>query len=215
MESDDLQGAGSVTMLLEKVKNGLDPAAAQQLFERYFRQLEWVARGKMAGLKRSVKDEEDLAVTALGQFFQGIRNGRFPRLDDRHDLWQVLLVVLDRRVVDERRRQQGKKELGESAIGVPESDDGPRRGMNELPGSAATPEALVILREQLDLLLQRVPKEKWRQVALWKLEQRTNAEIAQRLDCTVRQVERILSDIRQCLEPTLETPGRVFRPADE
>ena len=45
-------------------------------------------------------------------------------------------------------------------------------------------------------LLGRLGDDALRSVALWKLEGYTNAEIAARLDCTVRTVERKLERIR-------------------
>jgi len=45
-----------------------------------------------------------------------------------------------------------------------------------------------------------LPDSTWRQVAVWKLQQYTNVEIAGRLDCSVRRVERILARIREFWE---------------
>jgi RNA polymerase sigma factor (sigma-70 family) len=200
MANDNLPEIGSVTLLLNRVKDGLAADATQALFERYLRQLEAVARGKIAGLRRAVADEEDLALTVLGQFFLGVRNGRFPRLNDRHDLWQIVLVVLDRRIIDLRRRSQGK-DVGESAITPRDPDSPPWGGADDVSDALASPESLAVVGE----LLQQLPHENWRKVAIAKLEQYTNAEIAQQLNCSVRQVERILEKIREFWRPATET----------
>lgn len=194
---DDEWNVGSVSCLLDRIKNGMDPDAAQQLFERYIRQLEWVARTKTGGLTRAASDEEDLAVTVLGQFFLGVRNGQFPQLLDRHDLWQILLAVLERRIIDQRRRKRETAEIGESAIGSLDSDGSCLAGgMCQVPSSAATPATIAALRDQMEHLVNQLPNEKWRRVVAWKLEQRTNVEISNLLDCSVRTVERILEEIR-------------------
>lgn len=202
MNSDDAAAVGSVTVLLNQLKDGLDAEACQRIYERYVKQLEWVARGKMAGIKRTTGDEEDVALTVMGQFFLAVRNGRFPKLNDRHDLWQVLLVVLERRVVDLRRRPC--REVGESAVSPAGSESLGAAGIQGFPAGGATPDDLALLREQLQCRLQQLPKEKWRRVAMGKLEQRTNAEIAKLMDCSVRQVERILVQIRALWQ---DSPG--------
>jgi RNA polymerase sigma factor (sigma-70 family) len=196
MTSDGNQSIGSVTILLNQVKDDISSEAAQKLFERYIRQLEWVARGKMGGLKHTVSDEEDFAVTVLGQFFLGVRSGRFPKLNDRHDLWQILLLIMNPSHTDAFRRNQ-RKELGESAIVAATPDGSEVGGVGDLVATAVTPKDLAEWEDQIRHLLAQLPQEKWRQVALWKLEQRTNSEIARLLKCSVRQVERILEAIRE------------------
>jgi RNA polymerase sigma factor (sigma-70 family) len=205
MSVDDLGEIGSVTMLLRRGKDGMSPDAIQRLYERYIKQLEWVARGKMGGLSRRVVDEEDVASTAMTQFFLGVQKGQFPRLDDRHDLWQVLLMILDRRIVDRRRRGKARcQEVGESALMPLNPDSSAQGGVDKVPESAPTPQDVVILREEIECRLQQLPQERWRQVAVWKMEQRSHAEIAKMLDCSIKTVERILGEIRRCWQPVEE-----------
>lgn len=203
MSNGSSDGVGSVTMLLNQVREGgLSEHAAQTLYERYIRQLEWVARDRMGSLPRRVVDEEDIASTVMEQFFRGVKEGKFPTLDDRHDLWQILLMILQRRVVDRHRRVKARrKELGESALMPPEPDGSAEGGLNGVPESAPTPDDIAALREEIDHRLRQLPEERWRQVAVWKMEQRSHAEIAASLDCSIKTVERILNDIRKHWRP--------------
>src|SRR5262249_9504151 len=43
--------------------------------------------------RRAVRDGEDVALSAFNAFVRAAAAGRFPRLDDRSDLWQGVLVV--------------------------------------------------------------------------------------------------------------------------
>ena len=54
----------------------------------------------------------------------------------------------------------------------------------------------VELVEQYELLLRRLNDESLRRLAVWKLEGRTNGEIAERLGCARRTVIRKLELIR-------------------
>ena len=53
-----------------------------------------------------------------------------------------------------------------------------------------------MLNEALERRLQSLADPELREIALWRLEGYTNGEIAGRLDCTERSVERRLSRIR-------------------
>jgi RNA polymerase sigma factor (sigma-70 family) len=189
-------GEGSVTVLLNAIKAEMNPDAVQKLYERYFRQLEWVARGKLCGADRRIQDEEDLAQVVLGQFYMGVRKNRFPQLADRHDLWQVLMMILSRRVTDHRRRKN-HQEISQSMTANSSSESSDRGVSDLIPAFSPNHEELIEWEEELRCRLNQLPKEVLRQVAVLKLQQHTNAEIAARLDCSISTVERHLKSIRK------------------
>jgi DNA-directed RNA polymerase specialized sigma24 family protein len=82
-----------------------DEAAAQALYERYIQRLTSLARKKLGGMPRRISDEDDVAQIVMNSFFTGAANARFPMPNDRHDLWQVLVMLTERKVVDQMRRQ--------------------------------------------------------------------------------------------------------------
>jgi len=36
-----------------------------------------------------------VALSAFDSFCRAVDQGRFPRLNDRHDLWQILMLIAD------------------------------------------------------------------------------------------------------------------------
>jgi hypothetical protein len=52
-----------------------------------------LARARLRNTPRRIADEEDVAPSAFDSFCRAARAGRFPRLDDRHDLWQILVLI--------------------------------------------------------------------------------------------------------------------------
>ena len=194
-----MSSAGSVTHWLGRLKAG-DQAAAQPLWEAYFRRLVERARRKLAGRPRPAADEEDVALSAFDSFCRGAEHGRFPRLDDRTDLWQLLVVIADRKAVDlvhhERRaRRGGGKVLGEGALAGPGSSaaDSP---LGQIAGAEPTPEFAAQVAEECRRLLDRLGDAELWSVALWKMEGYTVEEIAARLGCVPRTVDRRLRLIR-------------------
>jgi len=63
-------------------------------------------------------------------------------------------------------------------------------------GAQPTPEFAVAVAEQCELLLQALPKDQLRTIALSKMEGYTNQQIAEMLNCSVATVERKLALIR-------------------
>src|SRR6516165_9840548 len=108
---------GSVTQWLGQAQAG-DPAAAQQLWERYFGRLVAFARVKLQGAPRGMADEEDVALSAFDSFYRGVEQGRFPRLSDRDDLWQVLVVLTERKAINLMHHERRQKRGGSTVQGV-------------------------------------------------------------------------------------------------
>ena len=196
-----MDSEGSITGLLSKLKQG-DELAADEICTRCYHRLLSVAHRKLAGTPRRAEDEEDAVQSALASFFVGVRQGQFPRLENRRHLWQLLLTITERKALGQRSRQLTRKRgagrvRGDSAFAC--SGDGSGTGVVPPQGSSPTPEAIAILNEDLQVLLSRLDNETLRSVALMKLQGYTNAEIARELDVVERTVERKLSVVRSQL----------------
>jgi RNA polymerase sigma factor (sigma-70 family) len=190
---------GSVTRWVTALKDG-DAAAAQPLWERYHRQLVTLARHKLQSARRREADEEDVVQSAFHSFFQGVAQGRFPQLQDRSNLWRLLVVITARKALDQLAKQHAKRRgggtvEGESRIssGEPGSDDA---AIEQIVGEEPTPEFAAQVAEQYQRLLTLLGDEAMRQIAVLKMEAFTEDEIAKRLDCSRRTVARKIEMIR-------------------
>src|SRR5438445_1726432 len=90
-----MSSEGSVTRWVTALKGG-DAAAAQPLWERYHRQLVSLARQKLQFARRRSADEDDIVQNAFHSFFRGVSHNRFPQLNDRDNLWRLLVVITAR-----------------------------------------------------------------------------------------------------------------------
>jgi DNA-directed RNA polymerase specialized sigma24 family protein len=194
----------SVTQWLGRLKAG-DHAAAGELWARYFEQLVRLARAKLRGNRRRAADEEDVALSALHSFCRAAAAGRFPDLHDRHGLWPLLVTVTARKAAKlaahERRQKRGGGAVrGESAL-VPRGVDADGQpGWADVVGGEPNPAFVCQMAEECQRLLGQLPDEQLRSVARWKMEGYTNAEIATKLGCIERTVERKLRMIRRIWE---------------
>jgi DNA-directed RNA polymerase specialized sigma24 family protein len=189
---------GSVSRWIELLKAG-DHAAAQPLWQRYFRRLVGLARTKLADGRRRAADEEDVALSAFDTFCRGAEAGRFPRLSDRDDLWRLLVTLTARKAFDDMRdehrlKRGGGAVLGQSAFET--AGEALDSGFEWFVSREPTPESAAMVAEECRRLLTCLKTEELRSIALWKMEGYTNLEIAAKLDCAPSSVERKLQRIR-------------------
>jgi DNA-directed RNA polymerase specialized sigma24 family protein len=199
-----VDATASVTCWLEQLKAG-EQDAAQPLWERYFARLVEQAERRLRGAARAVADGEDVALSAFQSFCRAARQGRYPRLADRDDLWRLLVVITERKALtqvrDQRRlKRGGGKVLDEAALAGPAGD---AAGLAGVAGGEPTPAFTALVAEQCGLLLERLGDERLRELALAKMEGYTNEEIAARFDMALRTVERKLGLIRRVWEDCL------------
>ncbi len=188
----------SVSKLLNALQVG-DDEAANALWEQYFRQLTQFARAKLGQVMTREADEDDIVLSAMQSFLRGAAEGRFPKLDNRDDLWKLLVVITARKISTLRKRQFAQKRgggeiRGESVFG--KSSDEPNAGIGNVVGAEPTPDFSVEVAETCRHMLDDLGEPTLRQVAILKLEGYNNGEIAEQLGLTRRSIERKLQRIR-------------------
>ena len=75
-----------------------DDEAIQRVWERYYDRLVQLARRKLGPANRRAADEEDVAISAVSQLLpRRLRRAASPRLNDRTDLWKLLVTITCRK----------------------------------------------------------------------------------------------------------------------
>src|SRR5262249_30795648 len=139
-------------------------------------------------------------------FCQGVRDDRFPRLDDRDNLWALLVTITARkarrlRLYHLRDKRGGGKIRDEAALaGTTEMS------LEEFIADDPSPEVVAQAAEESERLLAGLPGKDWRALVQAKMEGYTNEEIAARLGCSLRGVERRLRLIREFWSRDKGTP---------
>ncbi len=191
-----------VSEWLNEIKFGRD-SSENLLWQLCFDQVVRLARHRLGARSRRVADEEDVASSVLKILIMGIREGRFSKLSDRQELWQLLVVITTRKVRDQvkylhRQKRGGGLVRGDSAVMMPGDWNLIGADFDLLEGNEPTPEFIVAMAEEIEKMLSALNDEELKAIALWKLEAYSNVEIAQKLTCSVRTVERRLQAIREC-----------------
>jgi RNA polymerase sigma factor (sigma-70 family) len=179
---------GSISCWIGGIKSG-DDEAARRIWERYSLRLAALARQKLPASLRRVVDDEDLANSAMRSVLMGLREGRFPKLNDRDDLWALLACITVRKAINEVKRASCQKRLVSGEC-VPLDEEIVAR---DLP-----PDLTTMAAERFEFLIESLRQKEaiLEPIALWKFEGYTNDEIAARLGCSRSRVARKLERIR-------------------
>jgi DNA-directed RNA polymerase specialized sigma24 family protein len=200
-----MSSPGSVTHWLQALEGG-EQAAFERLWQRYFPRLLSLAASHLSHLPRRVADEHDVVQMAFTDFWQGFRNGQYTQLHDRNDLWRLLCAITAHKARDLRdylhaaKRGQGAVR-GDSAFTSSTNGDGSSVGIESCAvDPEPTPASAAEFLEEYQRLLGLLGSPEVQAVAIWKLEGYENEEIAAKLGCKLRTVERRLKLIRATWE---------------
>ncbi len=187
-----------ITAWIASSQNG-DEEAAARIWDKYFHDLVSYARRKLSAMPRRAADEEDVVLSAMNSFFLGARNGNFHPAD-RDELWRLLATITVRKATAGLRKHYAQKRgsgavRGESVFGgFPDANS--EFGINAVLDDRQLPEMSLKLATTCDEMLQRLGEESLRKVAVLRLEGFSDAEIAEKLDCSVVTVKRKMVRIR-------------------
>ena len=189
----------SVTDWIASLK-AADAEAAQRIWERYASRLLELARCRLGHAPRTVADEEDVAQSVFRNVCDGAAKGRFGDINNRDDLWWLLLAITKHKVVDHIRRETAEKRGGDRVINETAlwtSKIGSWEfSLDYLIGDEPTPDLLAQLDDEVSWLLNMLRDDRLRQIALERIEGYTVSEIATDLGISTRSVERKLNLIR-------------------
>jgi DNA-directed RNA polymerase specialized sigma24 family protein len=189
MDESNSMSQGSVSRLLGGLRDG-DEESVQQLWQRYAQPLGRLAAARLKAGGGLAADAEDVALDAFFNLCEQLARPasaeRFPDLQNRTHLWKLLACFTVREAFDLATKENRRRAIveDESVLGVD--------GFAAFAGREPPPEFTAAVAD----LLEYLPSDQLRAVAIGKMEGRTNPEIARRLGCAVSTIERKLQVIR-------------------
>tara|TARA_R110002072_G_scaffold302710_2_gene487593 strand:+ start:86380 stop:86967 length:588 start_codon:yes stop_codon:yes gene_type:complete len=183
----------SITGWFVALQSG-DDNAAERLWDRYFRQIAKLARGRMG--HDPTYDEEDLAVSVFDAMVQLARENRYPELGGRDELWALMLVIAQRKMGKRAQYNHRQKRGGSDARQAAVEPD-------QLPDVGPAPDFSATVEDECQRLLKKLDDDNLREIALLKLDGLTNQEISQKLDMSERTIKRRSVLIRKRWEQEL------------
>lgn len=196
--SSDPVTSDPVTLWIDQLRRE-DQSAAEKLWHHFVSRLQTNARHRLKPSTRRVYDEEDVAQSAFHSLCAGLLAGKFPDLNDRQGLWQLLLVItsrkVSRRVRYEQRQKRDERRLLNDSIFI--HDESVQDPINQVCCKEPTPEFVAEFVEVCENLFDSLADPELQQVASLRMEGFNDSEIGQRLNCSRRTVQRRLEVIRR------------------
>ena len=186
---------GSVTTWIGQLREGEEHALAQ-LHARYWPWLVNLARQKLKGARLRVADEEDIAQQAFWSFYNSFQAGGAPRLASRHDLLALLTTITACKAINQLKHERGVQKRGgaarETLAESFSTDDDDTWGLDAFAAAERTPYEEALLKDSYQHFIAGLP-ERLQEFAELHLAGCTNREIAERMGCVERTVERKLA----------------------
>jgi len=190
----------SVFDLFARLQQGRESAAGQ-LWERYCPRLTGLARRVLGGRPHHFPEAEDAALSAMASFCLAAQDRRIQGDIDGEALWRLLKCFTIRKAAKVIEAENAKKRGGGKVVSETAwTADASSKGLDAAFEKVLTPDFDLSSEEMLD----KLQNEELRTIALAKLMGYTNQDIAQRLECTERRIERKLQGIRAAWEDLVE-----------
>ena len=173
--------------LLERLNRG-EQDVYDDVFKTYYSKLIGLARRRLAVAPPQVADEEGAVISAFRSFFSGIENHDFDQIEDRHELWNILVTITVRKAIKQLRLHFKKSGEGNQ---IDRSAN-----LDTIRNAEPTPERVVELLDQCEFLVAQLDNPTLRQIAVLRLQGLDTREIADVVDLHRRSVQRKLTLIQ-------------------
>jgi DNA-directed RNA polymerase specialized sigma24 family protein len=194
---------GSVTQLVADLRSddaAVSNRAAQLIWDRYFGRLLELARNHLDRQIRRRVDEEDVLQSMYKSFCLRRQRGEFD-LANRDALWGLLAkITLNKTRNAAKHELRGKRNINlERSIPVDDDAESDRRVLEQMESTEPSPEQAAILKEVGERWQEALADADLQQIRSWLLEGYSYREIADKLGCVERTVQRKVALIRDTL----------------
>ena len=169
--------------------------------DRYFERIVRAAETIIAKNKMRASDGDDVAASVFESLWRLSETGQLTEflVPDAGTLWQMLLRMTRRKVIDHMRRENADKRGGGQTMGESAFQKAGRShcSINNVAQSGMTPSELVEFHEAEQKLMESLKDDQMREIATLRLEGFLIEEIGKRVGISDRSVKRKLSLIRE------------------
>lgn len=187
----------SVTDWITQLRNG-HSSACDKLWPFYLQRLTAIISQKLESSRTGVSDEEDVLIDTCEVCFRKIREGVYPNISSRHDLWRLLTKIATRKSIDQiRRSRKGVDRLRLDATEIHSSSSSFEvNHIDNFAGAEPTPEFAAMVADESRYRLSQLP-EKMVGVVQLRMQGFTLREIAEKTGISLPTVQRYISFVRE------------------
>ena len=154
----------------------------------------------MGQAPKRAADEEDIALSVFNELCVGAARGGFAEHVRRDDLWHLLLHLTHHKMVnyirEQTRQKRGGGDVRGESVFLNAATGSSMGGIDQIVAEEPTPEFLAVMNEEHARLLDSLPDDTLRGIAVRRMQGDSNEDIAAALNLSVRSVERKFNLIR-------------------
>ncbi|MCA9137887.1 MAG: hypothetical protein KDB00_14045 [Planctomycetales bacterium] len=188
-----------VSLWIVGAEAGNDEAVAR-LWEHCLPRLVSYSRSKLPSHLRRVLDEEDVALSAFKSFCFRAADGTLGEINGRDELWKLLFCITSRKasgyIRHQTREKRGGGLVGGESTFMKGTESTSDDGINQVPDHSPNPAIVAEFENNCQHLLDQLDDTMLQTIAVLRLEGYNVDEIAARVGCAKRSVERRLNLIR-------------------
>lgn len=179
------------------------PEACHRFWDDFGEAMKRLADRRISPSMQRRVDSEDVVQSVCRTFFRRAHEGEF-LVEDQNSLWRLLcaITVAKTRMHIRHHKRQRRDVSCEQHLDTVQSDG--NSVVPELSSEETQPDEQAAFADQFRHLMQQLDEEET-QVLELRLQQATNAEIAEKLRCSERTVRRILERVKGRLEEEMGT----------
>lgn len=192
-----MESNSTVTDWITQLRNG-HSSACDKLWPFYLQKLTSLICNKLESSRTGVSDEEDVLIDTCEVCFRKIKEGVYPNIASRHDLWRMLTKIATRKSIDQiRRSKKGIERLRQDSSFVHTADSTFEfNHIESAQGAEPTPEFAAMVADESRHRLAQLP-EKMVEVVKLRLQGFTLKEITEKTAISFPTVQRYLSHVRE------------------
>jgi len=188
-----------ITLWLGGLKEG-DQLDVEKIVSRYYQPIMNVVRTRLPAAVRRFADEEDVAISALNSFVVRAQAGQFAKLENRDDLWKVLVTISFRKVGKYVKRESAQKRGGRNVRGESVFGGAGGSGLEQVADERALVDEGIDSKECAERILDfldSLEDKALRFIVMGKSEGLTDSSIADQLNCSPKTVQRKMKRLRE------------------
>ncbi len=185
---------GSVSGWISKMREG-DADAICKLVSRYFGKLAQFAEAKVRRGIRIIDDGEDIALSVLQTIIRNSAKGKLPKLQDRDDLWFLMIVIAQHIVIDRKRIAIKQEQRTAPIHTMTDLLETYNVNLEEFLTQDDSQERLMEIVDCWEELLRSLADDFDRETARLKMQGHSNREIANMLGTIPKKIDRKVKKI--------------------
>lgn len=187
---------GSVTRWIEQMRAG-DRIAVNALSERYFKKLGNAARSRLHKQAQTLHDKDDVANFVLEAVVRNISQGKYPDLQDRDDLWFLMLSITQCRISNILKRERSQKVQPTSLTSLTELLETYEGELSDLSLNSDPEQVAIEINDCWQELMRILPDDDFREIARLKLDFYSNRQISSMMKLTPKYIDRKVAEIQR------------------